>query len=81
VRLDVRACAITCAVLWGAYVLLATWWVIVLDGASGELSALAPIYRGHSYSPVGSLIGLVWGVVDGLVVGAAGAWLYNRLAK
>jgi len=31
-------------------------------------------------SPLGSLIGLVWGFVDGLIGGAIFAWLYNLLA-
>jgi hypothetical protein len=30
---------------------------------------------------VGSLIGLVWGFVDGLVCGFVFSWLYNKLAK
>jgi membrane associated rhomboid family serine protease len=29
---------------------------------------------------VGSLIGLAWGLLDGLIGGAIFAWLYNRLA-
>ena len=35
-RLDVRAFAITCDLLWGLGVFLLTWWIIGFDGASGE---------------------------------------------
>jgi hypothetical protein len=29
---------------------------------------------------MGSLIGLIWGIVDGAIGGALLAWLYNRLS-
>lgn len=33
-----------------------------------------------SISPMGSIIGLIWAFVDGLVAGAIFAWLYNLVA-
>lgn len=60
---------------------LVTWWVIILDGATGDPTWLGQIYRGYNISPVGSVIGLGWGFLDGLIGGAVVAWLYNRFAK
>jgi CDP-diglyceride synthetase len=37
------------------------------------------VYRGYNISPVGSVLGLVWGFFDALVGGAILAWLYNLL--
>jgi hypothetical protein len=78
-RLDVKAFAIAAAVICGLGLFLATWWMMISQGATGEATLIGKIYPGYSVSPLGSLIGLFWAAVDGLVVGAAFAWLYNRL--
>lgn len=80
-RFDVKALAVTCSLLWGLTVFLLTWWVIFLDGATGESTVMARVYRGYSITPWGSLIGLVWGLVDGLIGGAIFGWTYNFVAS
>ena len=79
-KLNVKAFAFACSILWGLAIFLVTWWVILLDGAHGEITWLGHIYRGYNISATGSLIGLLWGLVDGLIGGAVLAWLYNRFA-
>ena len=79
-KLNVKAFAFACSILWGFAVFLVTWWVILISGASGETTWLGHIYLGYNISPVGSIIGLAWGLVDGLIGGAALAWLYNRFS-
>jgi len=39
------------------------------------------VYPFFTITPLGSLLGLIYGFVDGLIVGGAFAWLYNRLNK
>ncbi len=68
-KLNVRAFALAFAVWWGVGLFLGTWWVIATSGATGEPTFLARIYIGYEISPVGSVIGLVWGVIDGLIAG------------
>jgi hypothetical protein len=80
-KLDVRAFALTCALVWGLGVFVLTWWIIAFDGITNEPMWLGRIYRGYALSPTGSVIGLVWGFFDGLIGGAIFAWLYNRLAS
>ena len=80
-KLDVKAFAIACAVFWGIGLFLATWWIIAIDGPSDRATFIGSIYRGYSLNPVGSVIGLVWAAVDGLVAGAIFAWLYNWLVS
>lgn len=80
-KLNVKAFSMTAALLWGVGILLATWWVILLDGPSEEAVFIGRIYRGYSLTVTGSFIGLVWGLVDGAIGGALFAWLYNLLAE
>ena len=79
-RLNVKAFALTCALVWGFGVFFLTWWVILFEGSTSDLMLIGHIYRGYNVSPAGSLIGLVWAFFDGLVGGAIFAWLYNTLA-
>ena len=79
-KLSIRAFALAFAVWWGVGLFLGTWWVIATSGATGEPTFLARIYIGYEISPMGSVIGLVWGAIDGLIAGAIFAWLYNIIA-
>jgi hypothetical protein len=80
--LNVKACAITCAILWGAGMLLLTWWLMIFGQANAETAALiGQVYLGYNISLVGSFIGLFWGALDGLFGGFFFAWVYNYIAK
>lgn len=76
-KLNAKAFALTCGSIWGLAIFLLTWWIIAFEGSTGEITLIGRIYRGYSISPAGSLIGLVWAFVDGLLFGAIFAWLYN----
>jgi hypothetical protein len=78
-KLDTKAFALTCGLVWGLGLFALTWWVIAFDGATGERTLIGQIYRGYTISPAGSVIGLLWAFFDGCVGGAIFAWLYNVL--
>ena len=78
-KLNVRAFALTCGLVWGIGLFIFTWWIIAFDGATGEVTFIGRIYRGYSISPGGSFIGLIWALLDGLIGGAIFAWLYNLI--
>ncbi len=80
-KLNVKAFALTCAIVWGVGLFLITWWIILFDGTTGEITFIGRMYRGYSISPIGSFIGLLWAVVDGGIGGAIFAWLYNQIAR
>ena len=80
-KLNIKAFALTCGLVWGAALFLLTWWIIAFDGASGEATLIGSLYRGYSISPAGSFIGLAWAFGDGLVMGAVFAWLYNLVSR
>ena len=79
-KLDVKAFAITCGLVWGLGVFALAWWVIAWDGPGGPVPVLGQMYRGFTYTPGGSIVGLIWGLADGVALGALLAWLYNRLS-
>ena len=79
-KLNIKAFALTSGVIWGFGLFLLTWWIIAFEGATGEPTLIGRIYRGYTISPVGSVIGLAWGLCDGLICGGIFAWLYNRLS-
>lgn len=79
-KLNIKAFAFACALVWGLGLFLLTWWVIAFDGITGEVTAIGRLYRGYKISPLGSVIGLFWGLIDGGIGGAIFAWVYNKLA-
>ena len=79
-KLNVKAFALTCGLVWGLGLFALTWWIIVFDGTTREPTLIGKLYRGYTISAVGSAIGLVWAFFDGLIGGAVFAWLYNKTA-
>jgi len=78
-KLNVKAFALACGIIWGLGLFFLTWWIIAFDGATGEPTLIGMLYRGYTISPMGSLIGMLWGFFDGLAGGAVFAWLYNKI--
>ena len=79
-KLNVKAFALTVGLLWGVGLFCLTWWIILFEGATGEVTLIGQLYRGYCISPVGSVIGFAWAFVDGIIGGAIFAWLYNLLS-
>jgi len=79
-KLDVKAFAVTCGLVWGLGLFCLTWWIILWEGNNVPSVFLSALYRGYTISPVGSVIGLIWAFLDGWVGGLIFAWLYNKLA-
>ena len=79
-KLNIKAFALACGLVWGFGILFLTWWIIALDGATGEVPFLGRVHRGYNISPLGSIIGFAWALIDGAIGGAIFAWLYNLIA-
>jgi len=79
-KLNVKSFALTTGLVWGIGLFLLTWWIIAFDGITGEPTLIGRLYRGYCISPAGSLIGLIWAFIDGLIIGAIFAWLYNLIS-
>lgn len=76
-KLDIKAFALACGLLWGLGLFCLTWWIIAFEGSTQEVPFLGHLYRGYNISPLGSFVGLVWAFGDGVISGAIFAWLYN----
>ena len=79
-KLNIKPFALTCGLIWGFGLLFITWWIILFDGATGEATIIAKVYRGYCISIGGSFIGFAWGLVDGIIGGAIFASVYNYFA-
>ena len=79
IKFNVKAFALTCALVWGIGLFILTWWAIAFNGSTGEVPFIGQGYHGYSISPLGGVIGPIWGFVDALIDGAIFAWLYNLL--
>ena len=79
-KLNIKAFAVACGLIWGVGLFLLTWWIIAFEGATGDPTLIGRVYRGYSITPLGSVVVFGWGLVDGLIGGAVFAWLYNVIA-
>ena len=77
-NLNIKAMAIAFGGVLGISLFVITWWIILLEGSSDVATFIGKFYIGYSLTPTGSIIGFVWGLVDGAIGGAMFAWLYNR---
>jgi hypothetical protein len=81
-RFNIKAFAAACGIVWGLWLFLVSWWVILFEGPKGKQTwFLGRIYRGYKATPIGSLFGLLWGLVEGAIGGGMFACLYNEAAK
>ena len=78
-KLNIKALALAGGIWWGVGLFICTWWLIYLEGSSGDITLIGRVYPGYSISPLGSLVGLAYGFVDAAIGGAILAWLYNCL--
>ncbi len=80
-KLKPSALALSAGIFWGLCVLIGTWWILIFGTGGQTFRLLGNFYFGYSVTFLGSLIGLVWGFVDGLICGFIFAWLYNLFVK
>jgi hypothetical protein len=78
-KLNIKAFALTCGIVWALSLFLLTWWLIAFGGSTGTPTLISKVYLGYTISPIGSVIGLVYAFVDALIGGAIFAWLYNKI--
>jgi len=77
VRLSKGAFGLSLGLVVGLYVLLATWWLIIIDSNGFYMSKLSRFFYGYYVGWGGGLIGFFWGFFAGFVAGFLIAWIYN----
>lgn len=78
-RINIKAFAIASGLWWGFGLFALTWWLIWTHGGTGDATIIGKLYPGYHITPLGSVIGLGWGLLDGFIGGAILAWLYDWL--
>jgi len=78
--MSIRAFALTTGIFGAATMFFIACWLILNGNAEGPRTLLERIYLGYSFTPMGSVIGAIWGFIDFAIGGAIIAWLYNKIA-
>ena len=79
-KLNTKAFAISSGLIYGFALFVSVWWLMA-RGYYNQETLLSMVYTYLTISPFGSLLGLIYGLFDGVIIGALFAWLYNHLAK
>ena len=79
--MSIRSVGLTTGIFGAASMFFLAWWLILTGNAEGPVTLFERIYIGYSFTPMGSVIGAVWGFVDFGIAGALFAWLYNCINK
>tara|TARA_B100000378_G_scaffold267196_1_gene253230 strand:- start:57 stop:305 length:249 start_codon:yes stop_codon:yes gene_type:complete len=75
--MSVRALGLTAGIFGSLTMFFLAWWMILTGNAEGPTTLFERIYLGYSFTPVGSVIGALWGFIDFGIAGVIFAWLYN----
>ena len=79
--MSIRSIALTAGIFGAASMFLIAWWLILIGNAEGPPTLLERMYIGYSFTPLGSVIGAIWGFIDFAIGGAIAAWLYQKIKK
>ena len=79
--MSIRSVGLTTGIFGAITMFLLAWWLILTGNAEGPITLVERVYIGYSFTPMGSVIGAVWGFVDFGIAGALFAWLYNLINK
>lgn len=80
-KLKPIALGIALGAVWGVLLFITTWLSYFTGYGKLFLEVLAQsIYPGYSISPLGSLLGLFYGFLDGFICASVIAWIYNKIS-
>ena len=80
-KLNIKAFALAGGIVWGVNWFGLTWLYILTKGITHEkIAFVSDTYIGFTVSPLGSLIALGYGFLDGFFIGFLVAWIYNKIA-
>ncbi len=80
-KLKPVALGLALGIIWGVFLMLMTWWFLIVGSPGSTLAKLGIIYLGYSVSFGGAFLGLIWGFIDGFIGGVIIAWLYNKFVR
>jgi len=76
--LNAKSLGLAGGVLWGITMFILTLLNLYTGYGSMWAALMVDVYPGYEVTLPGSIIGLIWGFVDGFVGLFLLAWLYNK---
>lgn len=80
-KLNVKAFGLAGGILWSASLFVLTWLGVLGYGSQNAAEIAKSYYIGYSVSPIGSVIGAVYGFFDAGIGCVLFALLYNKFIK
>jgi len=80
-KLDVKAFALASGIVSGISNLVVALFAVFTGQGLQLFEILAPFHPGYTPAILGAVIGSIWMVIYGLIVGALLAYVYNYFAK
>ena len=79
--MSIRSVGLTTGIFGAITMFLLAWWLILSGNVEGPITLVERVYIGYSFTPMGSIIGALYGFVDWGIAGVLFAWLYNLIDK
>ena len=79
--MSIRSVGLTTGIFGAGTMFLLAWWLILTGNSEGPITLVERVYIGYSFTPMGSIIGALYGFVDWGIAGVLFAWLYNLIDK
>lgn len=76
-----RAFGLSSGVVMGLSFLFLTWFLLLRNSQGEIMSKFSLVFYGYSYSWLGGIIGFIWGLVVGFLIGVLTAWFYDLFSK
>ncbi len=81
-HMNTRAFALTSGVMGALYIFILTWWLIITGTSEGYTTFFERVWIfGYSVTPIGSIIGAIYGFIDFGIIGLFFAMIYNYLSE
>ncbi len=80
-KLNVKAFALTSAIMWGGVMIFWGWTSSLTGIGIKGVELMSDFYVGFAPTFVGGIMGGFWGFIDGLIFGYLLVKLYNYLIK
>lgn len=77
-ELDVKGLGLTMGAIFAIYTVVLGITTMMTGWGEQVFNLLASLYIGYTPDPLGIMIGAVWALVDGAILGLLTAWLYNH---
>lgn len=80
-KVDVKRIAVTGGIIWGVILFVTTLLGVYWGYGMAFLNGMVSIYPGFTVSPVGSIVGAIYGFFDVFIGVYIFAWVYQKVGK